>query len=145
MVSFDRPELVTVSKTIDRSAVRLYAEISNDFNPIHIDPEFAATTPMRCIIAHGMLSLNLVWQSLRATYGDAVEGAKLDVRFVRPVYEDDVISAGGRQKPGSAGVYEVFVANQKGEPVITGTLAFENIRTERTHPYCRTARGKDTP
>jgi acyl dehydratase len=145
MVSFDRPELVIVSKTIDRPAIRLYAEISNDFNPIHIDPEFAATTPMRCIIAHGMLSLNLVWQSLRATYGDAAEGAKLDARFVRPVYEDDVVSGGGRLKPGSTGVYEVFVANQKGEPVITGTLTFENIEAERTRPYCRMVRGKDTP
>jgi len=130
MARFDRPELVTVSKTIDRSAIRLYAEISNDFNPIHIDPEFAATTPMRSIIAHGMLSLNLVWQSLRATYGAAADGAKLDVRFVRPVHEDDVVSGGGRLKSGSTGVYEVVVANQNSEPVITGTLTFERHPAE---------------
>jgi acyl dehydratase len=124
-MAFERAELVTVEKKIDRAAIRLYAEISDDFNPIHIDPEFAAKTPMGRIIAHGMLSLNLLWQSLRATYGAAAEGAKLDVRFVRPVHEDDVVSGSGRLKPGSPGVYEVAVTNQKGEPVITGTLTLE--------------------
>ena len=127
MSRFDRPELVTVSRTIDRTAIRLYAEVTDDFNPIHVDPEFAATTPMRGIIAHGMLSLNLVWQSLRATYGAAAaEGATLDVRFVRPVRENDVVSASGRLQPGSSAAYDVVVANQNSEPVITGTLTFEN-------------------
>jgi acyl dehydratase len=85
---------------------------------------------MRGIIAHGMLSLNLVWQSLRATYGAAAaEGAQLDVRFVRPVRENDVVSASGRQQPGSAGTYDVVVVNQTSEPVITGTLRLENIQT----------------
>lgn len=129
MSRFDRPELVTVSKTIDRTAIRLYAEVTDDFNPIHVDPEFAATTPMRGIIAHGMLSLNLIWQSLRATYGAAAaEGAMLDVRFVRPVRENDVVSASGRLQPGSSAAYDVVVANQNSEPVIIGTLTFENIQ-----------------
>lgn len=129
IMTFEREELVTVEKKVDRAAIRLYAEISEDFNPIHVDPEFAATTPMRRIIAHGMLSLNLVWQSLRATYGASARGAKLDVRFVRPVHEDDVVSGSGRLKPGSSGVYEVAVTNQKGEPVITGTLTLERNQT----------------
>jgi 3-hydroxybutyryl-CoA dehydratase len=129
MTQIDRPELVAVSKTIDRPTIRLYAEISNDFNPIHLDPEFAAATPMRGVIAHGMLSLALVWQSLRATYGAAAaEGAKLEVRFVRPVRENDLISASGRLRSGSAVAYDVVVANQRGEPVITGTLTLENIQ-----------------
>jgi acyl dehydratase len=115
-------ELVTVSKTVDRAAIRAYAEITDDFNPIHVDPDFAATTPMGGIIAHGMLSLNLVWQSLHATVGAAAEGAALDVRFVRPVRENDVVSASGRLNEGTPGTFEVTVANQHGQPVIVGTL-----------------------
>ena len=123
MTHFDRPELVVASKTIDRVAIRRYADVTTDLNPIHLDPAFAATTPMRGIIAHGMLSLNLIWQSLRATYGDAAsKGAELEVRFVRPVRENDTVSAGGRRKGGAAGIYEVQVTNQHGETVITGTL-----------------------
>lgn len=123
MSRFDRAELQCVRKTIDRPAIRLYAGVTDDFNPLHIDPEFAATTPMGGIIAHGMLSLNLIWQSLRATYGaDAAEGAQLDVRFVRPVRENDVVSARGRIRDGAAGIYDVTIENQNGEPVISGTL-----------------------
>jgi 3-hydroxybutyryl-CoA dehydratase len=123
MNRFNRSELVTSSKTIDRAAILRYAEITDDFNPIHVDPDFAATTPMRGIIAHGMLSLNLVWQALKATYGvAAVEAAKLEVRFVRPVRENDIVTASGRLSTGSDGTYEVAVTNQDGAPVITGTL-----------------------
>jgi acyl dehydratase len=123
MSRYARPELERVSKVVDRAAIRLYAEITDDFNPIHVDPDFAATTPMRGIIAHGMLSLNLIWQSLRATYGaQAQEGAKLDVRFTRPVREDDTVSAHGRLREGDAGIYDVTIENQRGEPVISGTL-----------------------
>ncbi len=123
MSRFDRAELQGVSKIIDRPAIRLYAGVTDDFNPIHVDPEFAATTPMRGIIAHGMLSLNLIWQSLRVTYGaDAAEGARLDVRFVRPVRENDTVSARGRIREGATGVYDVVIENQHGEPVISGTL-----------------------
>lgn len=112
--------LQTVSKRIDRAAIRLYAEITNDFNPIHVDPEFARQTAMGGIIAHGMLSLNLVWQSLRASLGEEyAAGAVLDVRFVRPVREDDVVTAGGERR--SEG-FDVWVRNQNGEPVIVGQV-----------------------
>ena len=123
MSRFDRTELEGVSKIIDRPAIRRYAEITDDFNPIHLDPEFAATTPMRGIIAHGMLSLNLIWQSLRKTYGPgAADVARLEVRFVRPVRENDTVSARGRMREGAAGVYDVAIENQHGELVITGSL-----------------------
>jgi 3-hydroxybutyryl-CoA dehydratase len=44
MTQIDRPELVAVGKTIDRPTIRLYAEISNDFNPIHLDPDRPSPT-----------------------------------------------------------------------------------------------------
>lgn len=122
-MSYSKPELESVSKVIDRATIRRYAKVTDDFNPIHLDPEFAARTPMGGIIAHGMLSLNLIWQSLRKTYGPgAAEGACLDVRFIHPVREDDTVRAGGRAKPDAAGVYDVTVENQKGVIVISGTL-----------------------
>ncbi|WP_298279867.1 MaoC family dehydratase [uncultured Bradyrhizobium sp.] len=124
MSEFNLAELKSASRIVDRAAIRLYAEITDDFNPIHLDPEFAAATPMRGIIAHGMLSLNLIWQSLRASYGaGAAQGARLEVRFVRPVRENDVVTASGRLKDAGAGVYDVVVASQNGEPVISGTLS----------------------
>lgn len=121
-------ELSPRTKRIDREAIRRYAAITDDYNPIHVDPEFAAKTPMGGIIAHGMLSLNLIWQSLRATFGDnAAEGASLEIRFTRPVREDDVVTAGGEIDRAASTRegrrYRVWVRNQRGEAVIEGHVA----------------------
>lgn len=121
--------LVTAEKTITREAIRLYAELTTDFNPIHLDPEFAAKTPMKDIIAHGMLSLNLIWQALRATFGRQVaEGAVMDVRFIKPVREDDTVHAEGEAVADAPGRYAVRVVNQYGEPVIAGTVDLGQAR-----------------
>ena len=49
------PEL---KKVITQQNINLYAEASQDFNPIHIDEEFAKKTPLGGTIAHGMLILS---------------------------------------------------------------------------------------
>jgi 3-hydroxybutyryl-CoA dehydratase len=109
---------------VDRAAIRLYAEASNDYNPIHLDPEFAARTPMGGVIAHGLLSMSLIWQSLAATFGtERMIGIALDVRFVKPVREDVWVSASGT-RVGDTATYHVWVmAELEGAPetVISGT------------------------
>ncbi|GGC87331.1 MaoC family dehydratase [Chelatococcus reniformis] len=120
--------LVPAEKVIDRQAIRLYAELTTDFNPIHLDPEFAAKSPMKGIIAHGMLSLNLVWQALRATFGRQVaDGAVMDVRFIKPVREDDTVHAEGEAVADAPGRYAVRVVNQHGEAVIVGTVDLAHV------------------
>jgi acyl dehydratase len=113
---------------VDRAAIRRYADVTLDYNPIHLDPEFAAKTPLGGVIAHGMLSLSLLWQSLQATFGLAsMPGVALDVRFVRPVREDDIVTAGGT-KTDAQGAYEVWVRADSGsrsEIVIAGTATIE--------------------
>lgn len=114
--------LKPVSLRVDREAILRYADITGDYNPIHVDPAFAAKTPMGGVIAHGTLSMNLLWQSLAATFGRAaLRGAVLEIRFVRPVREGDTVEAGGRAGGDTAGSYEVWVRNQKGENVIEGS------------------------
>ena len=109
---------------VDRTAIRCYAEITQDYNPIHLDPDFAAKTSMGGVIAHGMLSLSLLWQSLVATFGrERMPGTALDIRFVKPVREDDWIIAGG-MKADEQGRYDVWVradGNGRCETVIAGT------------------------
>ena len=122
----DEPErtdrLQPVRLPVQRETILAYAEITGDYNPIHVDAEFAARSPMGGIIAHGTMSLNLLWQSIAATFGaDAVRRTVLDVRFVRPVRIGDVVEAGGRRAAGGGGSWEVWVRNAAGEPVISGT------------------------
>ena len=44
------------SNTVTADAIRAFAEVSGDRNPVHVDAEYAATTMFKERIAHGMLS-----------------------------------------------------------------------------------------
>ncbi len=109
---------------MDRAAILAYAAITDDFNPLHVDAAFAATTPFGRPITHGMLSLNLTWQSLRAALGMGVALA-LDVRSLRPVLEGTSVTAGGTRR--SDGGYEVWVRDESGAAFISGVAMPCNI------------------
>ena len=49
--------LQTASRQVDFQAILNYADVTNDYNPIHVDKEFAAKSPMGGVIAHGTMSL----------------------------------------------------------------------------------------
>jgi len=105
---------------ITSEVIGKYADITNDYNPIHTDPDFAATTPMKGVIAHGTMSLALIWQALRRDFGAArCARAALDVRFIKPVRINDQLTA--RHQPDEEGGLSVWVENQDGEPVIKGS------------------------
>ena len=41
--------------TVDDAAIRAFADVSTDHNPVHVDEDFAANSPFKGRIAHGML------------------------------------------------------------------------------------------
>lgn len=47
-------------REIPQSEVTAFADLTGDHNPIHLDPEMAATTPFGGTIVHGYLTLSLV-------------------------------------------------------------------------------------
>ncbi|HBA34615.1 MAG TPA: acyl dehydratase [Gammaproteobacteria bacterium] len=114
--------LEPASNHVDFESILNYADVTQDYNPIHVDKEFAAKSPMGGIIAHGTMSLALIWQSLKKTLGaDVVNRVRLDIRFVSPVRIDDTVTGGGKLQEGSDQVYDVWVKNQGGQIVIKGT------------------------
>ena len=52
-------EWESLARTVTETDIVNFAGLSGDFNPIHIDHEFARTTPFRRPIAHGLLVLSL--------------------------------------------------------------------------------------
>lgn len=82
------------SKTITEADVVLFAGVSGDTNPVHLDEEFAAGTLFNGRIAHGILTASLI---------STVIGTKLpgpgciylsqDLRFLAPVRIGDTVTA----------------------------------------------------
>lgn len=82
------------SKTITDADVMEFAEVTGDFNPVHVDEAAAAKTRFGGRIAHGMLSAGLV----SAAIGNRLPGAGSiylgqTLRFTLPVRIDDTITA----------------------------------------------------
>lgn len=131
-VGMNLPEM---KKTVTQHRINLYAEASKDFNPIHIDEDFAKKTPLGGTIAHGMLILAYVSQMMSAAFGRSwLTGGKLDVRFRTPARPGDTITVSGRisrieKNEAQTLVHcDVLCRNQNGESVITGAT---RVRVEK--------------
>lgn len=114
------------TKTVSETDVYGFAGITGDFNPAHIDEEYAKGTFFKKRIAHGMLSAGFISTVL----GTRLPGAgavymKQELSFLAPVYIGDTITA-------RAEVTEVHVeknrvtlrttcTNQDGKVVLDGT------------------------
>lgn len=73
--------------TISQEQIDAFAELTGDKNPLHIDPEFAATTNFKGTIAHGIFSAGIISKVLGMEFpgeGTAYLSQKLD--FKRPVF-----------------------------------------------------------
>lgn len=114
--------LKQASKHVDFASIMNYADVTNDYNPAHVDKAFADASPMGGIIAHGTMSVALIWQALRNSLGvQALGKINMEIRFVRPVRINDTVTGGGQLQPNSEDCYDVWVRNQNGEDVILGT------------------------
>ena len=113
------------TKTVTESDINLYAGISGDFNPAHINAVEAEQGMFHGRIAHGMLSAGFI----SAVLGMQLPGPGTiymgqELRFVKPVYIGDTVTATAtvveRNEEKNRLKLETVVTNQKGEKVITG-------------------------
>lgn len=82
------------TKTVSESDIYLYAGITGDTNPAHIDEEYAKGTFFKTRVAHGMLSAGFISTVL----GNKLPGAgtiyvKQELTFMAPVHMGDTITA----------------------------------------------------
>lgn len=87
-------QTATFTKTITEADICLFAGVSGDFNPAHMDAEFAKTTPFKERIAHGMLSATFISTVLGTTLpGRGTIYMKQSVSFLKPVHIGDTVTA----------------------------------------------------
>lgn len=84
----------STTKKITDAVVRAFAELSGDFNPIHLDEEFAAKTQFGKRIAHGMISGALISAVLGYEFKERkVVYLSQTLKFTAPVFLDDTVTA----------------------------------------------------
>lgn len=84
----------SISKKITKEMVDQFADISEDHNPVHVDPEYGKTSIFGDNIAHGMIGAALI----SAVLGNKLPGlgsvyVSQDLKFKAPVYFGDVVTA----------------------------------------------------
>lgn len=114
-----------LSKTVTEADVYGFAGISMDFNPMHVDREFAQTTRFKQRIAHGMLSAGLI----SAVIGTSLPGRNTiylgqTLKFTAPVFFGDTITARVEviEKREGKNIIKLKtdVVNQEGKVVVEG-------------------------
>lgn len=118
----------STSRKVTDALVRQFAEVSGDYNPIHLDDEFAKNTRFGRRIAHGMLSGAFI----SAVLGNEFRGMKIvylsqTLKFTAPVYLGDTVTATAtvtsiREDKGIV-TLETVCTNQNGEFLVKGESA----------------------
>lgn len=115
----------SLTRTLTEQDLLLFAIVSGDTNPVHLDKEYAATTQFEGRIAHGMWTSSLISCAL-ATKLPGPGGIYLsqEVKFMRPVKVGDtvtvqleVIDINERRKRATV---STNIVNQHGKTVVKG-------------------------
>jgi phosphate acetyltransferase len=115
----------SLSRTLRPDDVALFAAITGDDNPLHLDADFAAQGPFRHVIGHGMWTGALI----SAVLGTELPGPGTiylgqDLSFRHPVAPGDVVTATVTVTAKHAGrrlTLACRCVNARGEEVATGT------------------------
>jgi acyl dehydratase len=115
--------------TVTDAHIAAFAGLSGDFNPLHVDEEYAKGTIFKGRIAHGLLVMSLISGSLGMTFaGTALAFTEFRARFLKPVRPGDTIRPvaeviGLTDEPrynGGRVQLKITVVNQRGEVVAEG-------------------------
>ena len=110
-------------KTITEADIMRFAEVSGDFNPLHMSDAFARETLFGGKIAHGMLVAGFI-SAAAAKLPGLVVYLSQTLRFLKPVRVGDCITATAEvvEKDDTKGTLKVKTTcvNQNGQTVVNG-------------------------
>ncbi|MFD2250440.1 phosphate acetyltransferase [Pseudochelatococcus lubricantis] len=116
----------SLTRTVGRDDIDLFAAVSGDVNPAHLDSAFAATGLFGHVVAHGMWTAALISALLGTRLpGPGTVYLGQNLRFVKPVSLGDTITATvvvTEKRPDKHFVIlDTRCFNQHGDEVLTGT------------------------
>jgi acyl dehydratase len=118
-------QVATRSLTVTEEAVRTFAALTGDYNPLHFDPEFAAGTKFGRLVAQGGLTTGILHALVAMDMpGPGTVFLSQSWKFTAPVYIGDTITARAEivslhvTKPVTQ--LRIVVTRQDGETVLEG-------------------------
>ena len=119
-------QTATYSKTVEERDIRLFAAVSGDVNPVHLDAAYAATTQFGERIAHGMLTGAVISAALAMELpGPGTVYLGQSLRFRAPVKIGDTVTVTlevmAKQDRRKTLSLDCKVHNQDGKLVASGT------------------------
>ena len=126
----------TYSKTVGEKDIQLFAAMSGDRNPVHLDEDFAAGTIFRERIAHGMFSGALISAAVACTLpGPGTIYLGQTMQFTRPVKFGDTLTVQLEileKLPKVRVRIATRVVNQRDEIVVDGEAEILAPRSQQT-------------
>jgi len=120
-------ELTPLIKKMTQDKINTYVGAAEDYNPIHVDIEFAKKTPFKGTIAPGYQYMAYISELMAREFGEGWHiGGTLDVRLLKVVRPDDwlitraKVSDKKEENGNKIVVCEVRITNQNNEEVIVG-------------------------
>lgn len=114
----------TFTRTLTEKELVLFAAVSGDVNPVHLDAEFAADSMFKERIAHGMWSGSLISAALATVLpGPGTIYLEQSLAFKRPVKLDDTLTVELtvlKKEPKNRVVFDCVVRNQNDDKVVSG-------------------------
>ena len=116
----------TLARTLRPEDIQMFAIISGDMNPTHVDPEYARSSQFREVVGHGMWG-GMIFSNIIGTQfpGPGTVYVDQNLNFDRPVRVGDTLTATvtcqRKFDHNHHILFECNCTNQDGEQVIHGT------------------------
>lgn len=119
---FSGRSIPVTQETIDE-----YGQLNGDNDIIHYDKQYAQERGFRDTIAHGLMAVSYLSESLRDEWGPGwITSGSLEIRWTAPVCPGDTVTPKGtilsadQVEGGRRVTAEVWVENQMGERILRG-------------------------
>ena len=120
-------KIKSIKKLISERMVQDYAEVSGDFNPIHLDEDYAKKTEFKNKIVHGMLLISNITEIMFKNFGNSWnKNGTLKIKFRNPLPVDSNLETNlkikkfDKNKDGTLYTCEVMCNDHDGNILISG-------------------------
>ena len=120
-------ELAPIQKYMTQEKINAYIDAAEDYNPIHVDPEYAKNTAFKSTIAPGYQFIAYISELMARDFGEKwITAGGMELRLIRPVFPKDTLTVGAKvveKKAQGSGISlkcDVWIRNQDNNDIVAG-------------------------